>query len=111
MTTRSEVAGPALLDQASAIEASSLNLSLVVGPALAGALTGAVGAATVIDLQAALTLVVAALIAINPVFEARPPQRAKNVSQALGDGIRALASNRVLRGTGAASTLAAFGWD
>ncbi len=87
-----EVAGPELLDQASAIEASSLNLALVVGPAVAGVLTGAVGAPTVVELQAAITLVVAGLIAINPVFEARSPQRAENVSQALGDGIRALAA-------------------
>jgi MFS family permease len=41
-----ELAGSELLDTASAIEASSLNLSFVVGPALAGALTGATSAAT-----------------------------------------------------------------
>ena len=40
-----EIAGPELLDSASAIEASSLNLSFVVGPALAGGLAGTAGAA------------------------------------------------------------------
>jgi MFS family permease len=105
-----EIAGPELLDQASTIEASSLNLSVIVGPALAGGLTGVVGAARVVDLQAAITLLVAVLIAINPVFEARPPERAKNVSRALRDGLRELARHQVLRVTAAGSTLAAFGW-
>ena len=39
-----EVAGPELLERASAIEATSLNLGIVVGPALAGGLVGAIGA-------------------------------------------------------------------
>jgi MFS family permease len=105
-----EIAGPELLDQASAIEASSLNLSFVIGPALAGALAGAIGAATAVELQAVTTFIVAALVALNPVFDARPEPRATNASQALRDGMRVLRHSRVLRATGAAGTLAAFGW-
>lgn len=105
-----EIAGPELLDQASTIEASSLNLAFVVGPALAGAIAGAAGAASAVELQAAIALVVAALVALNPVFEARPQQRAASVSEALGAGMRALVGNPVLRATGAASALAALGW-
>jgi MFS family permease len=105
-----EIAGTELLDRASAIEASSLNLSFVVGPALAGALAGVVGAATVVELQAGLTIIVAFLVAINPAFEARPAQRALNAAQAMRDGTRALTRDPVLRVTGIASTLAAFGW-
>ncbi len=105
-----ELAGSELLDTASAIEASSLNLSFVIGPAFAGALTGAASAATALEVQAAITLLVAVLVAFNPAFEARPPERARDASQALRDGIRALARNQILRDTGVASALAAFGW-
>ena len=38
-----EIVGPELLDHASAIEASSLNVSFVLGPALAGAIAGGGG--------------------------------------------------------------------
>lgn len=105
-----EIAGPELLDQASRIEATSLNLSFVVGPALAGALAGAAGPAVAIEVQAGLTLIGAVLIAFNPAFEARSHERVESVSRAVGDGLRALARNRMLRATGIAATLAAFGW-
>jgi MFS family permease len=105
-----ELAGPELLDQASRIEATSINLSFVVGPALAGVLAGAAGAATAVEVQAVGTLVVAALVAINPAFEARPQERARHVSHAVRDGTKALLQSRILRATAAASTLTAFGW-
>jgi MFS family permease len=105
-----EIAGAELLDQASAIEATSLNLAFVIGPALAGALSGATTPATAIDVQVAITLVVAVLVAINPVFEARPVQQAASAIEALRAGMRALRRDEMLRATGAASMLAAFGW-
>jgi hypothetical protein len=40
-----DIAGTELLDQASTIEATNLNLSIIVGPAMAGALAGVIGAA------------------------------------------------------------------
>ncbi len=105
-----EIAGPELLDHASAIEASSLNLSFVVGPALAGAIAGAAGPATAIEVQAAIMLVSTFLVAINPAFEARPVARARNAAEALRGGTRALVRNPVLRNTGIASMLAGAGW-
>ncbi len=105
-----EIAGPELLDRASAIEATSRNSAFIVGPALAGALVGAIGAASTVELQAALTVIVALLIAINPAFEARSPERAESVSHALRDGIRVLAGNRVIRATSFSSSFAALGW-
>lgn len=105
-----EVAGPELLDRASAIEATSLNLGIVVGPALAGVLAGAIGAAPVVEIQAALTLLVALLIAANPVFEARPVMRAESMRQALSEGTRALLGHRLLRNISGASVLANFSW-
>jgi hypothetical protein len=105
-----EIAGPELLDQASAIEASSLNLSFVVGPALAGALAGAAGPATAIEVEAGVMLVSTVLVAINPVFEARSAERAESARHALRDGVRALRRIPLLRATTIAATLAGFGW-
>jgi predicted MFS family arabinose efflux permease len=105
-----ELAGPELLDRASAVEATSMNLSFVVGPAVAGAAAGAVGAGAAIYAQAALTAVVAMLIAINPVFEVRPLERPEGAREALREGIRGLLGEPILVRTGIASMLAMFGW-
>jgi MFS family permease len=105
-----EIAGTELLDQASAVEATSLNVSIIVGPALAGVLVGIVGAATTIEIQAALTVLIAVLFAINPAFEARAPEQAASVRHALSTGVRALVHDRILFATSCASGLAAFGW-
>lgn len=105
-----DIAGAELLDQASTIEATSLNLALVVGPALAGALAGVIGAAETVELQAALTIVVAGLVAVNPAFEARPIERPESVRHALRTGLRALGRQRVLLATSFSSSLAAFSW-
>ena len=105
-----EVAGSELLDRASAIEATSLNLGIVIGPALAGVLAGAIGAAAVVEIQAGLTVAVAALIAANPVFEARPATQAESLRQALSEGTRALLGHRLLRNISSASVLANFSW-
>jgi MFS family permease len=109
-TALAEIAGPELLDHASAIEATSLNLAVIVGPAFAGVLVGIIGAASTVECQAAITLVVAGLVSINPAFEARAPGRPDSVARALRSGLRALARERVLRATSFSSSLAAFGW-
>ena len=94
-----EIVGPELLDHASAIEASSLNLSFVLGPALAGAIAGAAGPAAAIEVQAAIMLAAAIVVAINPAFEARPDVRARSAGEAFRAGTRALVGNHVLRNT------------
>lgn len=105
------VAGPELLDQASAIEATSLNLAVVVGPVLAGTLVGLIGAAETVEIQAGLTIVVAVLVGINPVFDLRGvDHRPDSVSRALRAGLRALARQRVLLATSFSQCLASFSW-
>jgi MFS family permease len=104
------IAGPELLDQASAVEATSLNLSVIVGPALAGVLAGTIGAAATVELQAALTVLVAGLVAVNPAFDAPGTDRSATMSQALRTGLWALAREPVLLATSLSSSLAAFGW-
>lgn len=105
-----ELAGPELLDAPSAIEASSMNLALIIGPALAGTLAGATSPATALWTQVGLTLVATVLIAINPAFEARSPERATSMRHAIRTGVNALLRTRILRATAGASILAAFGW-
>jgi MFS family permease len=105
-----DIAGAELLDQASTIEATNLNLAIIVGPAMAGALAGVIGAAETVELQAALTVVVAALVAVNPAFEARPAHRPDSLSHALRTGMHALRRQRVLLATSFSSSLAAFTW-
>jgi hypothetical protein len=105
----SEIAGRELIDEAGRIESVSANLSFVVGPALAGLIAGAASAAVAIEVQIAGTLVVAALIAANPIFEVAG-EHASSSRRALSSGLRALVKVRMLRAPGLASMLAAFGW-
>jgi MFS family permease len=105
-----DIAGTELLDQASTIEATNLNLAIIVGPAMAGALAGIIGAAETVELQAALTVVVAGLVAVNPAFEARPADRSESVSHALRTGLAALRRERLLLATSFSGGLAAFSW-
>ena len=106
----SALAGPELLDRASAIEATSMNLSIVVGPALAAALAGTIGAGRVVALQAALTVLIAVAIAVNPSFEARTRDAGGSVAEAMRAGRRALLGNRLLRDVSAATLLANLSW-
>jgi MFS family permease len=108
--TLNEVAGPELIDTASTIEASSLNFAFLIGPALAGALAGASSPTVAIETQAGLTLGVAGLIAINPVFELRSQHRAVDARSALRDGLRSILASRLMRSLGIASVLASLGW-
>jgi predicted MFS family arabinose efflux permease len=105
------VAGPDLLDRASAIEATSLNLAVVIGPVLAGTLAGLIGAAQTVELQAGLTVLVAVLVAANPVFDLhRADERPASVSHALREGLHALTRQRVLMATTLSQCLASCSW-
>jgi MFS family permease len=106
----SALTGPELLDRASTIEASSMNLGVVIGPALAGALSAIEGPAEVVELQVALTALLAVVIAFSPAFEARGPERAESVRHALREGTRALRRQRLLRDTAASSMLTNLTW-
>lgn len=105
-----KLAGAELLDAASAVEATSLNLAVVIGPVLAGVLSGVIGPAATVEVQVALTLIVALLIAINPAFEARPAVWGTSLRAAVGAGLAVLVRHPVLRATTLSSTAAAFGW-
>jgi predicted MFS family arabinose efflux permease len=87
-----DVAGPELLGAANTFEAASFNLAFIVGPALAGLIAGVAGPATAVEVQLAVGLVLAALIAGDKTFELRPqhPQaRPQSVLQAVREGLAA----------------------
>lgn len=67
-----EIAGPGLLDAANAFEGASINVSFIIGPALAGLIAAAAGAAAAIEVQIVVGLVLAVLIATDETFELRP---------------------------------------
>jgi predicted MFS family arabinose efflux permease len=106
----SEIAGAELVEPAGSLDATSLNLAVVLGPALAGALTGALGVAPTIEVQVAMTVVAAALIATNPAFSARPGRDADDFRGVVRKGLGALGRNPVLRASSGCSCLASFGW-
>lgn len=106
----SGIAGPDLLEQAGRIESVSLNLSFVIGPALAGAVAGAAGARTAIVVQIIGAALATGLIAANPVFDTVEGPRAISARHAVVDGLRALRQERMLRAPGLAALLATFGW-
>jgi MFS family permease len=87
-----EVAGPELLDVANAFEGASINAAFIVGPALAGLIAASAGAATAIEVQIAIGLLLAVLIAGDRTFELRPQHSEAapaGVLHAVAEGLRA----------------------
>ncbi|KAK1180655.1 MFS transporter [Streptomyces sp. NBS 14/10] len=91
------------LDTANALESLAFSVSTVVGPALAGVLIGAIGAADVLLVDAASYLVLAALAATvrQPLS---PPARTGNPARAK-PSLRSVAGDRVIVATTAAFML------
>jgi MFS family permease len=96
-----------LLPPANAVETTSFNAALVVGPALAGTLSAVAGPATPLVVEAALALAALALIVRIPGLDS-PPERAdeRTLWGIAADGLRQIVVVTQLRGVTAA---AAFG--
>ena len=96
-----------LLPPANAVETTSFNTALVVGPALAGTLSAVAGPATPLVVEAALALAALALIVRIPGLDS-PPERAdeRTLWGIAVDGLRQIVLVPPLRGVTAA---AAFG--
>ncbi len=96
-----------LLPPANAVETTSFNAALVIGPALAGTLSAVAGPATPLLVEAALALAALALIVRIPGLDA-PPERAdeRTLWGIAVDGLRQIVLVPQLRGVTAA---AAFG--
>src|SRR5271165_3621725 len=95
-----EVAGPGLLDVANTLEATSVNIAFIVGPALAGLVAGLAGPAAALELQIAVGIVLAVLIATDATFELRPARSSASpagLRSAMSDGLRSLWRIALLR--------------
>jgi MFS family permease len=99
-----------LLPPANALETTSFNAALVVGPALAGALSAAIGPAAPLVVEAALALAALALIVRIPGLD-REPERTpdRTLWSVAGDGLRMIVSVPQLRGVTAAAALGMCG--
>jgi predicted MFS family arabinose efflux permease len=96
-----------LLPPANAVETTSFNSALVIGPALAGTLSAAVGPGAPLLVEAALALAALALIVRIPGLDS-PPDRVeeRTLWSVAADGLRQIVVVPQLRGVTAA---AAFG--
>jgi predicted MFS family arabinose efflux permease len=96
-----------LLPPANALETTSFNAALVVGPALAGTLSAVVSPTAPLLVEAVLALAALALIVRIPGLD-RAPERSphRTLWSVAGDGLRMIASVREVRAVTAA---AAFG--
>jgi MFS family permease len=87
-----EVAGSELLGVANAFEAASFNVAFIVGPALAGLISGVAGPSAALEVQLVSGLVLAALIARDKTFELRPERgepAPRSVPEAVREGLAA----------------------
>lgn len=108
-----EVAGPELLGVANSLEAASYNLAFIVGPALAGAIAGAAGPATAVEVQLFGGLVLAAVIATDDTFDLRPRHRQarpQSVLHAVREGLAASWRIVPLRWTLVIDVFYVFAW-
>ena len=95
-----------LLAGANALEASSFNFALVVGPALAGTLSGVFDPAVSLAVEAALAIVALFVILAIPHLD-RPGQRAdgRSLREVVAAGLRLIVEVPQLRGVTAAGAL------
>ena len=100
-----------LLTPANAMEASSFNFALIVGPALAGTLSAAFGPEASLICEIVLTLVALALIRVVPGLDrgGRPAEDSSSVFDVARQGIRLIFEVPQLRGVTAAGMLGLAG--
>lgn len=99
-----------MLGPANAIEAASLNVGMIGGPALAGIVAGAAGAETALIVEVALTLAALVLILRIPNLNRRVATASLPLHAMVADGLRHVAREKVLRIASAASFLNNVGW-
>jgi len=100
-----------LLTPANALEASSFNMALVIGPALAGTLSALFGPASPLIVEAALSLVALVLfIRIPDVDRFRERRVAGDFAGAVVEGLRQVVSIPQLRGVTAAGAIGLIGF-
>jgi MFS family permease len=98
-----------LLPPANAVETSSFNSALVVGPALAGTLSALAGPEVPLLVEAGLALAALALIVRIPGLDSRPERDERTLWSIAADGLRQIVLVRQLRGITAAAAMGMTG--
>jgi MFS family permease len=99
-----------ILPSANAVEAASLNVALIGGPALAGIIAGVSGPPAAIVAEVVLTLVALALILRIPNLNRGAAEQPLPLGQSIAEGLRHIVHERVLRVASAASAVNNLGW-
>jgi MFS family permease len=105
-----ELVAPELLPRANTMEATSINLAYIIGPAVAGAIAGSAGPATAVEVQLGLFAVTLVMVVSAPVFELRSAERPPDLIASVVGGLRALWTIVPLRALSAASLFSVMGW-
>jgi predicted MFS family arabinose efflux permease len=98
-----------LLPRANALEATSLNIGLILGPLLAGTIAALAGPEAAVLTEAGLTFATLALLVGFAALDSGPRRQAASLLEVARDGLSALARTPALRGTTAAGMLSLFG--
>jgi MFS family permease len=99
-----------ILPSANAVEAGSLNVALICGPALAGVIAGVAGAPAAILVEILLTLVALVLILRIPDLNRGAAEQPLPLRRLVADGVHHIAGERVLRLASGASAVNNLGW-
>jgi MFS family permease len=99
-----------ILPSANAVEAASLNVALIGGPALAGIVAGVSGPPAAIVAEVVLTLLALVLILRIPDLNRGAAERPLPLRRSIAEGWRHIVHERVLRVTSAASAVNNLGW-
>jgi MFS family permease len=99
-----------ILPSANAVEAASMNVALICGPALAGIIAGAAGPPAAIVTEVALTLVALILILRIPDLNRGAATVPLPLRRLVADGLHHIAGERVLRIASAAGFVNNVGW-
>jgi MFS family permease len=99
-----------ILPSANAVEAASLNVALIGGPALAGIVSGVVGPPAAIGAEVALTLVALVLILRIPDLNRGAAAEPVALRDSIKQGLNHLAREPVLRVASASSAVNNLGW-
>jgi MFS family permease len=99
-----------ILPSANAVEAASMNVALIGGPALAGIVAGAAGPPTAIVVEVVLTLGALILILRIPDLNRGAAIKPLPLRRLIADGLHHIAGERVLRLASAAGVVNNVGW-
>jgi predicted MFS family arabinose efflux permease len=98
-----------LLAQANALEATSFNIAIIGGPALAGTLCALFSPEVSLVTEAVLTLAVIGLIARIPAMDREPERAARPLREIVRDGLGHMVRTPALRGVSVAAALSLGG--